>query len=553
MLAITASAGLLSSPALASSGMVETKPTETVIEQMAASPTSLSDPRLESAYLIRSENSADDITPTAPLQSAPPIAAVTVEELSDVSPSDWAYLALKRLVEDYGCVTGYPDSTFRGDRTITRYEFAALLQDCLSFITEMTGLSAGDLATVQRLRDSFNQELADLENRVTQLETDVADLAENQFSVTTRLRGEAVFSLEQTLGDEKADGSGGDLSSDLNFGSRIRLNFDTSFTGQDLLKIRLDQLEPVRLNAPVTGTNMTRLSFDRPTSAGVDIGKLFYRFPVGDRLSLQIDATRGAYQANLSDTFNPGFANPTSGAVTRFGRFNPIYYQGALGTGITGIYDFNDKLALSAGYLARGGASDPSIGLFGGGYTALTQLDYRPVERVRLGLLYARSFYPAGEVAVTAGTGSRLANAPFGGNTATAANHIGVQTSVGLGDRATLSGWAGLSLASALADNGAASDGDNATLFNWAVTLGLPNLGGRGNFSGLLVGQPYRVLNNDGGPDEDDAAWHLEGFYRYQLSPNISLIPGVVVLLNPENNNDNDTIFLGSFRTVFRF
>ncbi len=54
------------------------------------------------------------------------LAQVTsVSELSDVLPSDWAYTALQRLVEEYGCIEGYPDRSFRGNRAMTRYEFAA--------------------------------------------------------------------------------------------------------------------------------------------------------------------------------------------------------------------------------------------------------------------------------------------------------------------------------------------------------------------------------------------------------------------------------------------
>ncbi len=299
---------------------------------------------------------------------------------------------------------------------------------------------------------------------------------------------------------------------------------------------------------------MTRLAFDRTNDNDLDIGKFFYRFPVGDRLTLHIDAARGAYQANVSSTFNPGLASPISGVVSRFGRFNPIYYQGALGTGITGVYDIAPNLAFSAGYLSRApGSNNPNDGgLFGSGYTALAQLDYRPTETWGLGLVYARSYYPSGNVAVSAGTGSRLSNAPFGGNVATSANHFGVQSTVKLG-RANLSGWAGLSLATAESDRGLVDEGDDATLLNWAVTLGLPNLGGQGNLGGLVVGNPPRVLSNDGGADEDDATWHLEAFYRYRVNQNISLIPGFFVLINPENSSANDTIWVGSFRTVFEF
>ncbi|MBE7382386.1 MAG: carbohydrate porin [Leptolyngbya sp. SIO1E4] len=489
---------------------------------------------------------------TAPLT----LALTTVDNLSDVAPTDWAYQALQTLVEQYGCLQGYPDGTFRGNLPLTRYEFAAAFNTCLERLaSQLTDtVSAADLETLQRLQQDFEAELSTLEAQITELEADTAELAATTFSTTTKLRGEVVFSGEQLIGGDKADGSGDDLPEALTFGSRARLNFDTSFTGQDLLRVRLDALSPSRLNAPVTGTNMTRLAFDRDTNDDLTIGKFFYRFPVSENFSLHIDATWGAYQANVSSTFNPGFASPLSGAISRFGRFNPIYYQGAPGTGITGVYDIGSSLALSVGYLGRGNeTSDPDVGLFGGGYTALAQLDFRPTETVNLGVAYARSYYPAGAVAVSAGTGSRLANAPFGGNVATSADHLGLQSSLRLGPGVNLSGWAGLSFANAEDSGGQADSGDSATMLNWAVTLGLPNLGGQGNLGGFLIGQPPRVVRNTGGSEDDDTAWHLEAFYRYRVNQNVSLIPGLFVIVNPEHDSDNDAIWLASFRTVFQF
>jgi hypothetical protein len=35
-----------------------------------------------------------------------------VTQLRDVSPGDWAFEALRSLVERYGCIAGYPDGTF---------------------------------------------------------------------------------------------------------------------------------------------------------------------------------------------------------------------------------------------------------------------------------------------------------------------------------------------------------------------------------------------------------------------------------------------------------
>ena len=48
----------------------------------------------------------------------------SVTQFSDVYPTDWAYQALAGLVETYGCVAGYPNGTFRGNRAMTRYEAA---------------------------------------------------------------------------------------------------------------------------------------------------------------------------------------------------------------------------------------------------------------------------------------------------------------------------------------------------------------------------------------------------------------------------------------------
>jgi len=43
----------------------------------------------------------------------------SVSQLSDVRPTDWAFQALQSLVERYGCIAGYPDGTYRGNRALT--------------------------------------------------------------------------------------------------------------------------------------------------------------------------------------------------------------------------------------------------------------------------------------------------------------------------------------------------------------------------------------------------------------------------------------------------
>ncbi|MEY3223587.1 MAG: hypothetical protein RLZZ203_2443, partial [Cyanobacteriota bacterium] len=71
----------------------------------------------------------------------------SVSQLSDVQPNDWAFQALQSLVERYGCVAGYPNSTYRGNRALSRYEFAAGLNACLDRVNELIATATADLAT----------------------------------------------------------------------------------------------------------------------------------------------------------------------------------------------------------------------------------------------------------------------------------------------------------------------------------------------------------------------------------------------------------------------
>jgi len=115
----------------------------------------------------------------------------SVSQLSDVQSTDWAFQALQSLIERYGVITGYPDGMFRGNRAMTRYEFAAALNAALVRINELIAagfkdrVSEEDLATLQRLRADFAPELATLTGRIDRLEVQIAQLEANQFSTTT--------------------------------------------------------------------------------------------------------------------------------------------------------------------------------------------------------------------------------------------------------------------------------------------------------------------------------------------------------------------------------
>ena len=116
----------------------------------------------ESAPSVEVEAIASDVIVAEPIQLAQ---VTSVSELSDVQPGDWAFTALQRLVEEYGCLEGYPDRTYRGNRALTRYEFAAGLNACLDVVIQLIG-EGSDLDSIKRLQEEFAAELATIRGRV---------------------------------------------------------------------------------------------------------------------------------------------------------------------------------------------------------------------------------------------------------------------------------------------------------------------------------------------------------------------------------------------------
>lgn len=509
------------------------------------------------------------------------LAQVTsVSQLSDVQPTDWAFQALQSLVERYGCIAGYPDGTYRGNRALTRYEFAAGLNACLDRVNELIATATADrvnkedLATLQRLQEEFSAELATLRGRVDSLEAQTAELEANQFSTTTKLTGEVIAAVSDVFaGDNRAalsgqpDTSTGENDVNTVLADRARLNFDTSFTGKDLLRTRLQarNITPfTRTGTPGaagdTGTGMTRLGFDGDEGNDIALDDFFYRFPVTDFAEVKVDFDASEFNDNVY-TFNPAFESSGRGAISRFGRFNPIYRQGANGSGLTVNLNPQGKLGLSLAYLAPNG-NDPAnnFGLFNGDYAALAQLAFRPSDSLNIGLTYAHSYdnstastINANNIGVSGGTGSTFANNPFNG-AATSANHYAVEANLKLGDKLTLGGWGGYTVAIAEEGPGALNKGDTADMWNWAATLAFQDFGKEGSVLGLIFGQPPRAGSNDfAGRRDRDTSYHLEGLYRFPITDNIEVTPGVIVIFNPEHNNDNDTVYVGTLRTTFRF
>ncbi|PZV20331.1 MAG: porin [Leptolyngbya sp.] len=514
------------------------------------------------------------------------LAQVTrVTDFSDVSPSDWAFQALSNLVETYGCIQGYPDSTFRGQRSLTRFEFAAGLNACLDVIVGTLGtIPEDDIATLLRLQADFAAELATLGGRVDQLEAETAQLRAQQFSTVTKLRGQAFFNIGGGF-------SGGDVLREtgsravpiatvvgnpaVSVASLVWLNFDTSFSGADRLKLQLVSGGGVG-TANFFGSAGLFNTFGTPfvSQSGVPRGQDFnvfirelsYAFPVGENLTVDIGPRINWYSYfdnNRYTFFLTGANSFNSSGGTQVNTVDR-------GTGAIAVWDVADWLDVRVGYLAEntefiGGPkapSDPSVGLFGGTSTLTGQIGLRPFDNFNLRLLYTRSnLMPnpvTGQIGGTFGepiygladdgAGGRLTNAPADTFLVnfdwTPLNWLGVfgrysYGSVGLTSAATQAGIGSI----------------DAQSLQFGVAF--PNLfkeGAQGTISYLV---PFSVINGreflvsgggDGGRQQE-----LEFVYRYPLNRNIALMPSVYWIMQPNNFSSNPDIFIFNMQAQLVF
>ncbi|MDX2254529.1 MAG: iron uptake porin [Pseudanabaenaceae cyanobacterium bins.39] len=500
----------------------------------------------------------------------------SVSQLSDVRPTDWAFTALQSLVERYGCIAGYPDRTFRGNQATSRYEFAAGLNACLDKINEI--ISAGlsdkvskeDLATLQKLQEEFAAELATLRGRVDALDAKVAKLEAQQFSTTTKLSGEAIFGAVATSGGPR------DRQSNIIFGDRIRLVLNTSFTGKDLLRTRLEAgnllvngasdinpLAPASI-ANVSGTNMARFGFASGTPANANTGLLnllFYRFPVFDG-KMHLFAGPIAAPDDFFTQITP-FASSGQGSISRFGRFDPFFRIGGTSTLIGAEYRFSDRVNLQVGYSSGGGgplgtAATPAGegGLFGGVTSIAAQFLFKLADNLDTSVAYANTYLPTNSL----NTGLTSTEFIAGVTGAIRTNLLSGNLVWRMNPSITFSTSGTVIFADSVNSNA------GTTFTTWTAGLNFNNLFSEGSVGGILFGQPLKRnsvsgLATTGNTTLTDVAtrpinstpYHLELFYRYRLNKFISITPGVYWVFNPEGASANSTATVGLIRTTFSF
>ena len=526
---------------------------------------------------------------TGELQKPAELAQVTsVSELSDVQPTDWAFTALQRLVEEYGCLEGYPDRTFLGNRALTRYEFAAGLNACLDVVTQLAG-DGSNLAEINRLQQEFATELTAVRSQVDTLDANVAKLQANQFSTTTKLSVQLYSHLDYAT-------AGGDVSAEginvfapardpatnqpvvrtitgkpaATFSYLTFINFTTSFSGKDQLQLQLvagDGVAPANYYASAGlfntfGTPFT-LQTGAPQENNLQVREVFYSFPVNDKLSLTIGPKVNWYRHfdnNRFTFFGTGANSFNSSGGTLVNAIDR-------GPGAVAELNLTDWLDFRVGYLAEndefltGPRSSTTNGLFAGTTTLTGQLGVYPTENLNFRFLYTHSNLAANNAGFVGNAVSEpiygFADNGFGGplKIATADTFLFnfdwlVTKGIGLFGRYTY-GRTHLFPVS--------NDLPNGEINAQSVQVGvaLPDLFKKGAQANISYVQPFDVLSGrnflSSGGGNGAVQQEVELSYRYPVSQNFAVVPSIYWINNVNNFSDNPDLYVFNLQAQFAF
>jgi len=492
----------------------------------------------------------------------------SISQFSDVKPNDWAYQALSNLVERYGCVAGYPSGNFKGGRSLSRYEAAALLNACLDRVSETTD-------EIKRLVNEFQQELAVLRGRVDGIEARVGELLATRFSTTTKLSGLATFVVGSNVFSGSAVNSGANtvsrrtneltgqprspvsLPNGTTFNYDLQLTLDTSFNGKDLLRtnLRAGNFGRSVFGGEPHSLALSTLEVAFEEDAGPDvvaIDKLFYQWPIGGGFTATLGARVG--QEDMLALWPSAYPSDTILNVFTVNGA-PAAYIKNLGAG-AGIWWQQNSFSISANYVAAnadsGDTNAGGIGTASSGASGSVQLAYGN-ERIGLAAIYT---YVQPETVFVPGT------TPF---THSAIDHNGNSRTNAFGLSGYLqpssSGWLpslslgwGYNTTNYVAPQPA---GSLSTSQSWMAGLQWTDMLVKGNDFGMAVGQPVFATALTGSRTPEDGGLVWEWWYKLQVTDNITITPALIYISRPLGQatpiGETFSQFGGLVKTSFKF
>lgn len=240
---------------------------------------------------------------------------------TDVPAKHWSYDAVSKLAKA-GIVDGYGDGTFRGDKTISRYEMAQMVAKAMAHSDRAT---AEQKATIDKLAVEFSSELEGLNVRVTKLEKN---------SSTIKVTGEARLRYEDFSDDVK--------NLEKTTILRTRVNLDGQINDQWSYHGRLQALNDLK------GTGNTGVTMDNAYVKGsiggttATIGRFDYFLNTG----LMIDSTLNGVNLEAGNALKANVFYGRENNTNEWGLQVP--HLEVLGLGLK--YNTSKTTALNGGY-----------------------------------------------------------------------------------------------------------------------------------------------------------------------------------------------------------
>ena len=447
--------------------------------------------------------------------------ATSIRQFSDVYPTDWAYQALSKLVETYGCVGGFADGTFRGNEPVTRFQMAALLASCLEKVS-MSGMEMSE--EMKALVTSLETELITVQGRVDGLEAQVKELEATQYIPTVKMSLEAQYDfLMAGSGDDKAkaevitkDTSG------LATGHMAKLKFSGSTNGADklTLAVKYDQLPEFKGNyffdKPDKPSYFTYGSGGTPY---LEVDDLIYTMPLnlgGQKAKVYLGTIKDNDVLEGIDTYYGG------GGHDEYG----VGGEGGFGTGA--VLPFGD-VTLSAAYTVKNGAGTfaDDMGFFGGDSTRFISaaLSWRG-DLVGENEAFLTGWY-RNEANVGMDTNGKYINA----------NRFTFVGGLHITDDLSISGtysFTGYDLPGTIAEAGALDDNYG----EWMFAVNMDNALFEGNSAGLAYGTAHSPMEKPKGSTYETPSV-LEIYYSWQVNDNFKIPVYVDFITN--NLGEKDT------------
>ena len=414
------------------------------------------------------------------------------------------------------------------EQATNRYRAAELVQNCLESTSVLTD-------PLRRLLVELQREITTLNQRVKQLEQRSNELESVRFSTTTKLRGVSTF----ILGANGFSGTEGDLLNSvrrhygaMEQGYDQKLTLRTSFTGKDLLNIRLrggnlDTAEDSFGGGGPSKLSELEVAFQQNSTPDlIGVNRAWYQFPLGQDWTITLgsrvnQSTMLAMRPSLypEDTVLDLFTQAgASGA-----------YSSNLGAG-GGVMWQRDEVNISANYIAgRGHKGSKGSGLIGdqAGSSSTLQLGYA-----------AQNWgVAAALVAIENGFGIIDYASPY---TLRSFEQPGITTSTALSGywQPHSDGWIpsvsiGWGWNSTRYRKGVNRRGLVAVSQSWTVAVQWDDLFNTGTAMGAAIGQPVFATALVGGASPDDAGYAMEWWTMVPISDAITVTPAVFFLSRP--------------------